>query len=79
MAALETAKPGTRLCVIGWGTAGVLHTHAYVVKRQTKTLTVAERTNRPGQRRFRTEDGRSVPRDSWGGTIAAITCQRKGA
>jgi hypothetical protein len=76
VSALDDVKPGTRVCIVGWGTVATLHTHRYIVDRQTKTLTITKRSDGgAGQRRFRTADGRSVPREPWGGTTAALTCQ----
>lgn len=74
---LETIDPGRTVCVVGRGTANLVHAH-YQVVRRTKTMVVVKRwvNDREVQRRFRF-DGREVGASEYGGTQADTTCQRK--
>jgi hypothetical protein len=70
MATTTPLAAGDRVCVVGWGTAGMLHQHT-VVARLTKTLIVTTKG-----RRFRRDTLRSVPYQPYGGSVLSPTCQR---
>lgn len=67
---------GQRVCVIGFGTAGMLHEHHEVV-RLTKLYVISAKPGATWTRRHRLDSGRSSPGGtSYGGTDIYPTCQQ---
>lgn len=75
-AALNSVQVGDGVCVVGRGTANLVHAH-YRVVRLTKTMIIVARevSGREVQRRYRF-DGREVGASEYGGTHVARKCQR---
>lgn len=73
---LADLEPGAWVCVVGQGTASMAHRHNIVV-RVTKTMLVTRLSHSAESReRFRLDNGRSTPYESYSGTTAHIGCQR---
>lgn len=71
-------KAGDRVCVVGFGTANLVHKH-HVVTSVTQLYVNTEWRSERGavKYRHRKDDGRSTPRgDGYGGTTLHLTCQR---
>jgi hypothetical protein len=68
---------GQRVCIIGRGTANLVHRHARII-RITKTMYVAEYVlrGRTIDRRYRITDGREVGASEYGGSSMHAICQR---
>lgn len=63
---------GDEVCVIGRGTAAMVHRHN-VVERVTKTMVVT--ITRNGVERFAIEDGGSKPYEPYSGTDMHLECR----
>lgn len=79
---LQDIKPGDPVCIVGRGTANVVHIHARV-QRLTKTMIIVEyprpratALDAPLERRYRF-DGREVGMSDYGGSYVDTVCQRK--
>lgn len=68
---------GQRVCVIGRGTANLVHAH-YAVTRLTAKQAVVSRVfkGRTVERRYWLSTGREVGGSEYGGTSVHTTCQR---
>lgn len=75
-ARLEDIEAGRTVCVVGRGTANLVHAH-YRVVRTTKTMIVVGREvkGRRVERRYRF-DGLEVGASQYGGTVLDTVCQR---
>jgi hypothetical protein len=77
---LSALKAGDRVCVVGFGTANVVHRHQTVTS-VTKLYVNTEWKSKRGDTvkdRHRRDDGRSTPQgDGYGGTTLHSTCQKK--
>ena len=76
-AALETVKVGDRVCVVGFGTASIVHEH-HTVTRVTKLYIVSEadKGKHASERRHRRSDGQSPGGDGYGGTTVHLSCRK---
>lgn len=70
---------GTRVCILGWGTAAGVHTHQEFVARLTKTMIVTG-PKVGGEivenSRFNQGTKRSTGHSEYGWRSVALTCQR---
>jgi hypothetical protein len=72
---------GDGVCVRGWGTANIVHEHGQVARVSQLYLTVKITWSNLHQgaatRRYRRDDGHSVPRHNHGGTTIGAACARR--
>jgi hypothetical protein len=75
-------KPGQRVCVVGRGTANVVHSHPMVTKVTPTQIVTVKTVKRGGsswdveRRYWRDSSAREVGGDEWGGTTLHTACQR---
>lgn len=80
----DTYEVGQRVCIVGRGTANLIHIHGKV-QRFTATMMVVEYHVKrgsgvvPGERRYRLGrgGGREVGASDYGGSYVAAHCQRR--
>lgn len=74
---LSALKPGDVVCVVGYGTANLVHRHHRVVS-VTKQFVNSNWSDKRGvyPSRHRVDNGRSTPYGEYGGTTLHLTCRR---
>jgi hypothetical protein len=71
---LSALAAGARVCVIGYGTANIVHRHE-TVHHVTRTQVITQ-TDSGMTSKYHRADGRSMPYQPYGGTSIHLTCQK---